>query len=145
MIMKKILTGFLVLAIMAGSCKKNPDDTNPTPSEPTVITDSMSSTIGANGGTVKLSDGCTVVVAPGELNSDATVTLCKIGNENIFTAENRSAYDISGLPSGTIVTFKFRPPDPVFVNQMIVNQLVQTKMSDICTKTGYATSITHFS
>ena len=38
-----------------------------------------------------------------------------------------------------------RPPDLVFVNQMIVNQLVQTKMSDICTKTGYATSITHFS
>ena len=70
-------------------------------------------------------------------------------SRNIFQAGGKIVFgghpSISPLVALVATEYSVRPPDLIFVNQMIVNRLVQTKMSDICTKSDYATSITHFS
>lgn len=105
------IMGFVL--ILTNSCKKaNNEDNiqNTPPAETEIILETASNTVGVNGGTVKLSDNAAVIIAPGALSSDSKVTLSKIGNEKIFTAENRNAYDISGLPTGTKIKLNFPCP-----------------------------------
>lgn len=103
-----IILGFVLF--FASSCKKD-DSIKPPPPEVTeTIIETSSATIGVNGGSVVLSDGANVIISSGELSSDFIVTISKIANENIFTAENRYAYDISGLPKGTHVNLIFPCP-----------------------------------
>ncbi len=102
-------------------CKKdkeeNPIVNNPPPPTTTeTIIATETATIGANGGTVTLSDAATVTVAAGVLTADTKITFSKIGNENIFAGENRSAYEILGLPKGTKVKLTFPCPKGLFVD-----------------------------
>jgi hypothetical protein len=104
-----ILFGLLMIVMINGCSKEDANDIDQ--DEPETVLSTKSATIGSQGGTLSLDDGTSVTIAKGLLTTDYSVTLSKIGNEQIFgSVENRNCYDLSGLPAGITATLTFSCP-----------------------------------
>lgn len=107
--MSRVLVFFL--SIIAGihftGC---PDDNPVTPSDEEfneTIIEEVTSTIGADGGTLSLADGTRIVIKPGALSGNSTITLQKIDGERYFDAENRNAYNLTASTEPAALTLEF--------------------------------------
>ncbi len=104
-----ILFGLLMIVLINGCSKEDPNNIDQ--DEPETILSTKSATIGSQGGSLTLDDGTSITIAKGILSTDYSVTLSKIGNEQIFgSVENRNCYDLSGLPAGIKANLMFPCP-----------------------------------
>ncbi len=71
------------------------------------VLESQSKVIGPAGGSITLTDGAALAVAPGALDSNATFTFKKIGNERYYDAPNRLAYDLTSSAGPVAMTLNF--------------------------------------
>lgn len=65
-------------------------------------------TLGPSGGTLALSDGATLSVAPGVLPDATSVTLARIGNARLANAETQTVYELGGLVPGPGIRLSLR-------------------------------------
>lgn len=94
--MRKVLSaisGFFVLLILFG-CSNSTDNNNPITNDENVIETKVSE-IGANGGTISLSDGSSVVIGQGVLTQNTNITVKLFSADPNFNSSNHKAIDIS--------------------------------------------------
>jgi hypothetical protein len=94
--------------LLFNACSEDPANDIGNGLDPSNVLESKSTSIGADGGSIGLSDGATVDIAAGALSTTTDIQLAKLRQDDFFTGPGLLIYDLSAAhaPSEVILTLQ---------------------------------------
>jgi hypothetical protein len=85
-------------------CSEDPANDIGNGLDPANVLESTKTSIGAEGGTISLSDGCTVDIAAGALSAATEIQIARLRQDDFFTGAGLLVYDVSAANAPSAIT-----------------------------------------